>query len=82
MFIEIDMERIEDRSKALSYIGIEIAESLKYIPTPVSATEEPVTNRFEEKIPEKVVHIPLNHTLLYILLLENSFSLDIPSNMF
>ncbi len=54
MFIEIDMERIEDRSKALSYIGIEIAESLKYIPTPVSATEEPVTNRFEEKIPEKV----------------------------
>lgn len=33
--IEIDMERIEDKSKALSYIGIEIAEALKYIPTPV-----------------------------------------------
>ena len=32
--IEIDMERIEDRSKALSYIGIEIAEALKYIPVP------------------------------------------------
>jgi len=35
MFIEIDMERIEDRSKALSYIGIEIAEALKDIPAPV-----------------------------------------------
>ncbi|MBR3152819.1 MAG: hypothetical protein IKF52_04360 [Clostridia bacterium] len=33
--IEIDMERIEDKSKALSFIGIEIAESLKYIPAPV-----------------------------------------------
>ena len=31
LFIEVDMERIEDRSKALSYIGIEIAESLKDI---------------------------------------------------
>lgn len=31
LYIEVDMERIEDRSKALSYIGIEIAESLKYI---------------------------------------------------
>jgi hypothetical protein len=29
------MERVEDRSKALSYIGIEIAEALKYIPAPV-----------------------------------------------
>ena len=35
LHIEIDMERIEDRSKALSYIGIEIAEALKYIPAPV-----------------------------------------------
>ena len=35
------MERIEDRSKALSYIGIEVAEALKGIPTPV-ATEEKV----------------------------------------
>ena len=39
LHIEIDMERIEDRSKALSYIGIEVAEALKGIPTPV-ATEE------------------------------------------
>ena len=35
MFIEIDMERIEDKSKALSFIGIEIAEALKYIPAPI-----------------------------------------------
>lgn len=34
LHIEIDMERIEDKSKALSYIGIEIAEALKYIPAP------------------------------------------------
>ena len=42
--IEIDMERIEDKSKALSYIGIEIAEALKYIPAPV-----------EEFVPEATV---------------------------
>jgi hypothetical protein len=35
LHIEIDMERVEDRSKALSYIGIEIADALKLIPTPV-----------------------------------------------
>ena len=34
------MERIEDRSKALSYIGIEVAESLKSIPAPVEPIEE------------------------------------------
>ena len=39
LHIEIDMERIEDRSKALSYIGIEVADALKTIPTPI---EEPV----------------------------------------
>jgi len=46
MFIEIDMERIEDRSKALSYIGIEIAEALKYIPAPIQVG----ANQFEEKV--------------------------------
>lgn len=35
LHIEIDMERIEDRSKALSFIGIEVADALKSIPTPV-----------------------------------------------
>lgn len=47
LHIEIDMERIEDRSKALSYIGIEIADALKGIPTPLEIVEEerkPVTN--------------------------------------
>ncbi len=39
LHIEIDMERIEDRSKALSYIGIEVAEALKGIPTPMAPTE-------------------------------------------
>ena len=40
LHIEIDMDRIEDRSKALSYIGIEIAEALRGIPTPVYMPEE------------------------------------------
>ena len=35
LHIEIDMERVEDRSKALSYIGIEVADALKLIPVPV-----------------------------------------------
>ena len=40
LHIEIDMERIEDRSKALSYIGIEVADALKLIPTPQDDEEE------------------------------------------
>ncbi len=39
LHIEIDMERIEDRSKALSYIGIEVADALKLIPTPEETLE-------------------------------------------
>ena len=58
LHIEIDMERIEDRSKALSYIGIEIADALKLIPTPqeevapvkeIEEAEEPVTNEVVEE---------------------------------
>ena len=41
--IEIDMERIEDRSKALSYIGIEVADALKLIPAPLEVQSEPQT---------------------------------------
>lgn len=37
LYIEVDMERIEDRSKALSFIGIEIADALK----DVQNVEEP-----------------------------------------
>ncbi len=40
LHIEIDMERIEDRSKALSFIGIEIAEALKEIPIPEEKQEK------------------------------------------
>ena len=52
LHIEIDMERIEDRSKALSYIGIEIAEALKGIPTPV---EEPAKQEKVEAVKEDIV---------------------------
>lgn len=50
LHIEIDMERIEDRSKALSYIGIEVAEALKQIPTPVDYNK--VSEVKEEKVEE------------------------------
>ena len=48
LHIEIDMERIEDRSKALSYIGIEVADALIVIPAPVE--EAPVELIEEESI--------------------------------
>ena len=53
LHIEIDMERIEDRSKALSYIGIEIADALKLIPTPVEEVKE--ENAIEEVAQEAAV---------------------------
>lgn len=62
LHIEIDMERTEDRSKALSYIGIEVAEALKTIPKPVDAIEENVVEEVhteeieavkEELVPEQ-----------------------------
>ena len=37
LHIEIDIERYEDRLKALSYIGIEISDSLKTIPIPADS---------------------------------------------
>ena len=52
LHIEIDMERIEDRSKALSYIGIEIAEALKGIPTPIAPVE---TVKSKSKVKSKEV---------------------------
>ncbi|MGN1310492.1 MAG: hypothetical protein ACI4VP_02085 [Clostridia bacterium] len=48
LHIEIDMERIEDRSKALSYIGIEIAEALKGIPAPVVEESKAKVNNIVE----------------------------------
>lgn len=56
LHIEIDMERIEDRSKALSYIGIEVADALKTIPTPVEEivkaekAEEQQVNAIQEQV--------------------------------
>ena len=53
LHIEIDMERIEDKSKALSYIGIEIADALKLIPAPQEDNEvEAVLDQIEEVTPE------------------------------
>ena len=54
--IEIDMERIEDRSKALSYIGIEVADALKLIPAPLETQMEqqpqPVVEAAVEQQPQ------------------------------
>ena len=47
------MERIEDRSKALSYIGIEIADALKSIPTPIEETVEQISEEPAEQIVQK-----------------------------
>ena len=62
LHIEIDMERIEDRSKALSYIGIEVADALKTIPTPVEkvAKVEEVKQEEVETIitDEKIKTVP------------------------
>ncbi len=49
LHIEIDMERIEDRSKALSYIGLEVAEALKEIPAPEITTTVAQNNVQEVK---------------------------------
>ena len=54
LHIEIDMERIEDRSKALSYIGIEVADALKSIPTPVEDVKKVVEPVVEEQKVEEV----------------------------
>ncbi len=54
LHIEIDMERIEDRSKALSYIGIEVADALKVIPTPVDYDKEEVVQEQKVEVNEPV----------------------------
>ena len=60
LHIEIDMERIEDRSKALSFIGIEVADALKGIPTPVeeeTIIEETVMSAEEQYISETTFEV-------------------------
>lgn len=54
LHIEIDMERLEDSSKALSFIGIEISDALKLIPTPEENVEQIVEESVEENIEEVV----------------------------
>ena len=61
LHIEIDMERLEDSSKALSFIGIEISDALKLVPTPEAshvqeevqenkiATTEAISDEVDEK---------------------------------
>ena len=60
LHIEIDMERIEDRSKALSFIGIEVADALKGIPTPVeeeNALVEEVANEQQQYIADTTFEV-------------------------
>lgn len=53
LYIEVDMERIEDKSKALSYIGIEVAESLKDIQNiEVKKNTEELKVEFQNNIQE------------------------------
>ena len=58
LHIEIDMERVEDRSKALSYIGIEIADALKLIPTPAQEEQKVVVKeQVAEPVKEEVKEV-------------------------
>lgn len=64
-FVGIDIERTEDKSKALSYIGIEIAEALKYVSAPVQiAQDETIASQVAEtKIPEELHSKPTSELL-------------------
>lgn len=55
LHIEIDMERLEDSSKALSFIGIEISDALKMIPTPEEKIEKIEEAQVEPSIQEEEV---------------------------
>ena len=50
LHIEIDMERLEDSSKALSFIGIEVSDALKLIPTPEDNTQTIVEEEVEPEV--------------------------------
>ena len=79
LHIEIDMERIEDRSKALSYIGIEIAEALKYIPAPVEgfvSTEEVTDSNQSVQINNSVLQTESTDNGVYINDVEPEENLD------
>ena len=60
LHIEIDMERIEDKSKALSYIGIEVADALKLIPAPQEDAEEIVEEQVQAKPVQEIKEVKEN----------------------
>ena len=69
LHIETDMERIEDKSKALSYIGIEVADALKTIPTPVEETVKQEVQEVQEVVepePMKVQEEQLQQEQQYV----------------
>lgn len=68
LHIEIDLERIEDKSKALSYIGIEIADALKTIPTPRDSEsfETIEETEVQEVVEEQPVQAPVQQPVQQI----------------
>ncbi|MBF0979443.1 MAG: hypothetical protein HXK66_04700 [Clostridiales bacterium] len=56
LHIEIDIERYEDRLKALSYIGIEISDALKTIPMPADSelNKQKIVEKAKVEAPKKV----------------------------
>lgn len=58
LHIEIDMERLEDSSKALSFIGIEISDALKLIPTPEEKASE-----VKDKVAQNVEEVKTNENI-------------------
>ena len=77
LHIEIDMERIEDRSKALSYIGIEVAEALKGIPTPVETLEKETRFEVKPSLWQRIKNSKLVRTISYIMKIK--VVLDVPA---
>lgn len=73
LHIEIDMERIEDRSKALSYIGIEVADALKVIPVPVDYDKDEVE---EKTVVQTIEQVPAEVTAKVDKLIENKSEND------
>lgn len=55
LHIEIDIERYEDRLKALSYIGIEISDALKTIPMPADSelNKQKIVEKAKVEAPKK-----------------------------
>lgn len=71
-FVGIDIERTEDKSKALSYIGIEIGDALKYVSAPVQIVqEEPVATQVSETDLSEELHTKPTSELLQDVMADN-----------